>query len=40
MACFSAIVSLLGWNSGSESDVSVHDVSVSGSEENLAFNGS
>ena len=40
MACSSAIVSLSGWNSGSEIDVIVHVVSVSSSEENDAFSGS
>ena len=39
MACSSAIVSLSGWNSGSDIDMPVHDVSVSGSEHNIAFNG-
>ena len=40
MACSSAIVSLSGWNSGSDIDVPFHDVSVSGLEEKIAFNGS
>ena len=41
MACSSAVVSLLGWNSGRDMDVLVHDaVSVSGSEENNVFGGS
>ena len=40
MACSNASVSLSGWNSGSDIDVPVQDVSVSGSEENIAFNGS
>ena len=35
----SATVSLNGWNFGSN-DVHVHDVPVSGSEENIAFNWS
>ena len=37
MACSSAVVSLLGWNSGRDMDVPVQVVSVSGSEENIAF---
>ena len=40
MACSSAVVSLLGWNSGRDMDVPVHDVSMSGSEENIVFSGS
>ena len=40
MACSSASVSLSGWNSGSEIVVPVHDVSESGSEKNIALNGS
>jgi hypothetical protein len=40
MACSGAIVSLFGWNSGSDSDVLDHIVSVSGSDVNKAFNGS
>ena len=38
MACSSDNVSLSGWNYGCDIDVHVHDVSVSGSEENIAFN--
>ncbi len=40
MACSSAVVSLVGWNSGRDMDVPVHDVSMSGSEENIVLNGS
>ena len=40
MACSSAVVSLLGWNSGRDMDVPVNDVSVSGYEENIVFSGS
>ena len=40
MACSSAVVSLSSWNSGSDIDVHVHVVSVSGSDENNAFCGS
>ena len=40
MACSNASVSLSGWNSGSNINVSVHVVAVSGFEENSAFNGS
>ena len=40
VACSSAVVSLLGWYSERDMDVPVHDVSVSGSEENIVFSGS
>ena len=40
MACSSAVVSLLGWNSGRDMNVPVHAVYMSGSEENIAFSGS
>ena len=40
MACFSAVVSLSSWNSGSDIDVLVHVVSVNGSDENNASCGS
>ena len=40
MACSRAIVNMFGWNSGRNMDVPVHDVSVSGSEENTVFSGS
>ena len=40
IACSSTVVSLSGWNSGIEIVVSVYDVMVSGSAENLEFNGS
>ncbi len=40
MACSSAVVSLLGWNSGRDMDVPVHVLSVSGFEENIVFSGS
>ena len=40
MACSSAIVSLLGLNSGRDMDVPVHVFSVRGSDENLLFSGS
>ncbi len=40
MACSSAVVSLLGLNSGRDIDVPVHFVSVRGSDENILFSGS
>jgi len=40
MACFNAVVSLLGWNSGRDMDVPVHVVYVSGYEETIVFSGS
>jgi len=40
MACSNASVSLPGWNSGGDIDAHVHDVSVSGFEESIAFDGS
>ena len=40
MAYSNASVSLSGWNFGSHIDVHVHDVFVSGLEENIAFSGS
>ena len=40
MACSSAVVSLLDWNSGRGMDVPVHVVFVSGFEENIVFSGS
>jgi hypothetical protein len=40
MTCSRAVVSLLGWTSGSDMDVPVHDVSVSVYEENIVFSGS
>ena len=40
MACSRAVMSLLGWNSGREMDVSVHVVSVSVFEENNVLSGS
>ena len=40
IACSGASASLSGWDSGSNIDVPVHSVSVSGSEENIAFGGS
>ena len=40
MACSRAVVGLSGWTSGSDIDVHVHAVLVSGSDENTAFSGS
>jgi len=40
MAWSNAVVGLPGRNSGSDIDVLVHVVSVSGSDENSAFSGS
>ena len=40
MACSSAVMSLSGWNSCSEMVVHVHDVLVSGFDENIELNGS
>jgi hypothetical protein len=40
MACSIAVVSLSGWNSGSEMAVPIHVVLVSGSDENIEFIGS
>ena len=40
MACSSAVVSLLGLNSGRDMDVPVHDVSVRGYDESILFSGS
>jgi hypothetical protein len=40
MACSRAVVSLSGLNFGNDIDVHVHDVLVSGSDENTAFSGS
>ena len=40
MACYRADLSLSGWNSGSDIVVPVHDVMVSGSDENMALSGS
>ena len=40
MACSRVVVSFSGWNSGSNIDVHVHALLVSGSDENNAFSGS
>jgi hypothetical protein len=40
MACYRAVVSLLGRNPGRDMDVSVHAVSVRVSEENIMLSGS
>ncbi len=40
IACSSAVVSLLWWNSGREMDVPVQAMSVSGSDENIWLSGS
>ncbi len=40
MACSRAVVSLSGWNSGNDIVVYVHDVLMSGSNENAVFIGS
>ncbi len=40
MACSSAFVSLLGWNSGNERVVPVQAVLVKGSDEKSLLNGS
>jgi hypothetical protein len=40
IACSRAYVKLSGWNSGSDIVVPVHDVMVSGSDENMALSGS
>ena len=40
IACSSAVVSLLWWNSGRDMDVPVHAVFVSGFDENILFSGS
>jgi hypothetical protein len=39
MACSIVVLSLSGWNSGNDRDVLVHDVLVSGADENTEFRG-